>query len=198
MIRPIITYGSDVWCCRVKNLSCTDKEFLEFSKHVLRVKTTCNTIVYGEYGRIPPSAFCHINALSFANRLKTLPAGTSAKSVYTVLDDLHHQGFKTWLSRIEDMFNLFSVTMRDNVSEFKRHCCSKVINNFISKWHNEMNVDNKSLLRTYRLLKFDFAAESYMYNVKDVRYRSVLTKLCASSHIVEIERDRYIKPKVPS
>ena len=104
MIRPITTYGGDVWGCRVKNISCIDKKFLEFSKRILRVKTTtCNTIVYGECGHLPPSVFCHINALFLAHRLKTLPAGTLAKSIYTELEDLHHQCFKTWVSRIEDM-----------------------------------------------------------------------------------------------
>ena len=58
MIRPITTYGSDVWGCKVKNISCIDKELLEFSKRILRVKTTtCNTIVYGECGHLPPSVF---------------------------------------------------------------------------------------------------------------------------------------------
>ena len=73
-----------------------------------------------------------------------------------------------------------------------------MINDFINKWYNELNVDHKSLLRTYCLFKFDFGTESYLYNVKDVRYRSAISKLRASSHILEIERGRYTKPKVPS
>ena len=145
MIRPITTYDSDVWGRWVKNR--INKEFLEISKHILRVKTkTCNTIVHGECGHLPPPVFCHINALSFVHRLKTLPTGTLAKSVYTEIEDLHHQAFKTWVSMIEDMVDSLGVTMGGNVSEFKRHCRSKVINNFINKWYNELNVDHKPLL----------------------------------------------------
>ena len=81
--------------------------------------------------------------------------------------------------------------MGGNVNEFKRHCRSKVINDFINKWYNELNVDHKPLLRTYCLFKFDFGTESYLYNVKDVRYRSAISKLRVSSHILEIERGRY-------
>ena len=110
---------------------------------------------------------CHSNALSFAHRLKTLPAGTLAKSVYTELKNLHHQGFKTWVSRIEDIVDSFGVTMGGNVNEFRRHCRSKVINHFINKWYNELNVDHKPLSRTYCLIKFDFWTESYLCNVKD-------------------------------
>ena len=61
-----------------------------------------------------------------------------------------------------------------------------------------MNVDHKPLLRTYCLFKFDFGTESCLYNVKDVRYRSAISKLRASSHILEIGRGRYTKPMVPS
>ena len=150
------------------------------------------------YSHIPPSVFCYINAFSFAHRLKTLPEGTLAKSVYTELEDLHHRGFKTWVSRIEDMVDSFGVTMGGNVNEFKRHYRSKVINNFVIKWYNELNVDHKPLLRTHCLFKFDFGTESYLYNIKDVRYQSAITKLRASSHILEKERGRYTKPKVPS
>ena len=89
-VRPITAYGSDVWGCNL-DLCYTDKVFLDFIKYVLRVKaTTCTTIVYGECGRLPPSVFCHINALCFAYRLLTLPAHTLAKSVYSELERLHH------------------------------------------------------------------------------------------------------------
>ena len=99
---------------------------------------------------------------------------------------------------MEDMVDSLCVTMGGNANELKKQCRSKVINNFINKWYNELNVDHKPLLRTYCLFKFDFGTESYLYNVKDVRYRSAISKLRASSHILEIERVRYTKPKVPS
>ena len=55
------------------------------------------------------------------------------------------------------------------------------------------------LLRTHCLFKFEFGTESsHLYNIKDVRYRSAITKLRVCSHILEIEHGRYIKPKVVS
>ena len=57
IVRPITTYGSDVWGCNL-DLHYTDKVFLDFIECVFRVKaTTCTTIVYGECGRLPPSVF---------------------------------------------------------------------------------------------------------------------------------------------
>ena len=79
IVRPITTYGSDVWGCNI-DLHYTNKVFLDFIKCALRVKaTTCTTIVYGECGRLPLSVFCHKNVLCFAYRLLTLPAHTLGK-----------------------------------------------------------------------------------------------------------------------
>ena len=198
IVRPIATYGSDVWGCNT-DLHYTDKVFLDFIKCVLRVKaTTCTTIVYGECGRLPPSVFCHINVLCFAYRLLTLPAHTLAKSVYSEFERLHHQGFETWVSKVHEMAHTYGVRMSGNTMEFKMHCQSQVKEHFTNEWHDSLSARERPLLRTYRLFKSSFGPESYLLNVKDQRYRTAITKLRASSHISEIERGRYSKPIVPS
>ena len=198
IVRPITTYGSDVWGCNI-DLHYTDKVFLDFIKCVLRVKaTTCTTIVYGKCGRLPPSVFCHINVLCFAYRLLTLHAHTLAKSVYSELERLHHQGFETWVSKIHEIAHTYGVRMSGNTVEFKMHCQAQVKEHFINEWHDGLSARERPLLRTYRLFKSSFGPESYLFNLKDQRYRTAITKLRASSHILEIERGRYSKPIVPS
>ena len=90
--------------------------------------------------------------------------------------------------------------MGDNVNEFKRHCHSKVINNFINKWYNELNVDHKTLLRTYCLFKF-VLEPSHICTI-DVQRRKISVSDNKTprqfSYLKEIERGRHIKPKVPS
>ena len=61
---------------------------------------------------------CYVDEVLFLHRLQTLPAGTSAKSVHTELDNLHHKSLKTWVSRIEDIWDSLGVTMGSTVSEF--------------------------------------------------------------------------------
>ena len=54
LIRPILTYGSDVWGLSKTGLDVglIDKVFLNFARCTLSVKATIfNSIVYGEYGR---------------------------------------------------------------------------------------------------------------------------------------------------
>ena len=157
---------------------------LYFIKCVLRMKaTTCTTIVYGECGRLPLSVFCYINVLCFAYSLLTLPAHTLAKSVYSESERLHHQGFETWVSKVHEMGHTYGVRMSGNTVEFKMHCQSQVKEHFINEWHDGLSAPGRPLLRTHRLFKSSFGPESYLFNVKDQRYRTAITKLRASSHI---------------
>ena len=151
IVRPITTYGSDVWGCNI-DLHYTDKVFLDFIKCVLRVKaTTCTTIVYGECVRLPPSVFCHINVLCFAYRLLTLPAHTLAKSVYSELERLHHQGFETWVSKVHDMAYTYGVRMSGNTVEFKMHCQSQVKEHFINERHDGLSARERPLLMSIQI-----------------------------------------------
>ena len=113
--------------------------------------------------------FCHINVLCFAHRLLTLPAHTLAKSVYSELERLHHQGFETWVSKVHEMAHTYGVRMSGNTVEFKMHCQSQVKEHFINEWHDRLSARERPLLRTYRLFKSSFGPESYLFNVKKTK-----------------------------
>ena len=94
MIRPIITYGSDVWGLCKSGLHDLDKLFLKYIHCVLCIKaTTSNIIVYGKCGKFPPSIYCHANVLCYFHRLLTMHHGSTVKSVFNVLCNLNDQGF---------------------------------------------------------------------------------------------------------
>ena len=120
------------------------------------------------------------------------------RSQYSELERLHHQGFETWVSKVHEMAHTYGVRMSGNTVVFKMHCQSQVKEHFINEWHDGLSARERPLLRTYRLLQSSFGPESHLFNVKDQRYRTAITKLRASSHILEIERGRYSKPMVPS
>ena len=83
LIRPILTYGSDIWGFNKSATNALDKVALNYYRCVLSVKaTTCNAIVYGECGRFPPHVYLYANVLSYYHRLLTMPAGKIVKSVF--------------------------------------------------------------------------------------------------------------------
>ena len=68
-------------------------------------------------------------------------------------------------------------------------------NIYIKKWEDDLC--NFPILRTYRLFKREFVLESYLVNIKDYNLRKCLSKFRMSSHCLEIEKGRHVKPKIP-
>ena len=198
LIRPILTYGSDVWGLRKAGLDVINKVFLNFIRCTLNVKaTTCNAIVYGECGRFPLSVFCHINVLCYVHRLLTMPGDRIVKSVFHTLDTLHGQGFTTWVTKAYDLAQTYNIDMSAcavlTARQFKSLCTERTKSVFVENWHTQLC--DKPLLRSYRLYKNDFHTECYLDYINVPKYRISITKIRASSHDLEIERGRYTRPK---
>ena len=110
MIRPIITYTSDVWGLNKSGLNDLDKLFLLFL--LLCVKaTTSNVVVFGECGKFPPSMYCQANVLCYLHRLLTMQPGRIVKSVFNSLHNLNNQGFQSWVSRSYDLAESYEIDM---------------------------------------------------------------------------------------
>ena len=102
-IKPISTYGTDVWGHRKSGLDMVDKVMLRYCRRVLNVKaTTSNIMVHGECGMLPPSVQCIISYMCYMNRLYHMPGGTIAERVYEQLNKLHSMGFTTWITRVNE------------------------------------------------------------------------------------------------
>ena len=139
MIRPIITYGSDVWGLCKSGLHDLDKLFLNYIRCVLCIKaTTSNIIVYGECGKFPPSIYCHVNVLCYLHRLLTMHRGSTVKSVFNVLCNLNDQGFQTWISRAYDLATIYQIDMNScadlSSSQFKKFCYERLKNSLMNSW----------------------------------------------------------------
>ena len=107
LIRPVLTYGSDVWGHRKSGLKEIDRVFMRYVRCVLNVKaTTSNVIVIGECGRYPPSVFCHISLLCFSNRMYHMSDTKLSKQVYSELLKLHENGFPNWISNVTELSKL--------------------------------------------------------------------------------------------
>ena len=56
----------------------------------------------------------------------------------------------------------------------------------------------KNKLRTYRQIKSDMNFENYLEDIKNPQYRSAMTKLRISAHILHIETGRYTNTTLSS
>ena len=61
-----------------------------------------------------------------------------------------------------------------------------------------IKAQNSIKLRTYIKFKFDHSLEEYLFYIPDTRWMKALSRLRMSSHMLEIERGRHVKPrKIP-
>ena len=197
LIQPILTYGSDIWGVNATGRECVDKVLLWYLRLVLGVKaTTSSVITLGECGIIPPGVICKVNAILYVERLKGLPESSIVKTVFKEQQRLHELGFRTWYGKVCDLARSYGINLESHNT--KKFVKTTLLNSFKETWQSELQDINKNpILRTYNMLKWEYKPEPYMYLVKSQKYRNALTKIRASSHILEIERGRYTRPKTP-
>ena len=133
-MRPILTYGSEVWGFCKSGLLDLDRVLL---RCICAVKaTTSNFIVIGECGQFPPSISCHISLLSFFDRLYHMPNSQLelVKHVYNQLLRLHEQGFSNWITRVLDLSKIYDIDATGVNRCFRNVCKFKVNAYFINGW----------------------------------------------------------------
>ena len=76
--------------------------------------------------------------------------------------------------------------------DFKTYCKLFIGNKFRENWELDVqNIDKNPILRTYAKIKTTFGIEKYLELVKNFSYRNVITKICTSSHALEIKKGRH-------
>ena len=154
-------------------------------------------MVIGESGQLPPSVFSHISVLSYMGRLQTLPAHTVVKRIYTELFRLHSCGLHNWVTKVLELSKRYGINFNEiNSRNFKLECKRAVKTHFESQWvADTQNLPKNPILRSYSLYKHGLYFEPYLDSISDSRYRTALTRLRTSSHVLEIERGRYTVSK---
>ena len=193
VVRPILTYGSDVWGVNKMGMEEVDKFFMQFLKRTLGVKqSTSSIIVIGETGQIPPSTDCMCNVVKFLNRLEYMDNNVLVRKVYNELCFLEKCGFKTWYSKAWELVFKYKLKPKSNLDAFKLESKYNIKNAFIKKWlYDVKDIQSNPILKTYSIFKQDFGLETYLEKVTNSKYRHALIKLRTSSHDLNIELGRH-------
>ena len=82
-----------------------------------------------------------------------------------------------------------------NSSNLKLECKRAVKTRFESQWEaDNQNLAQNPILKSYSLYKHGLYFEPYLDSISDNLYRTAITRLRTSSHVLEIERGRYTVP----
>ena len=133
-VKPILTFGSDIWGLNSVAQDKIDVFHRAFLKHLLCVKTsTCNSFVYGETGCFPLSIDLSAFTYRFFHRLINLPKTTLAKYVFDEMMRLSNLGFNSWVTKVHQ--SLTEIGLNDSLSlpvgKFKILCYSKLREKYI-------------------------------------------------------------------
>ena len=117
------------------------------------------------------------------------------KKVYYELENLTQQGFDTWVGALRKISESQQLNLHMYPYKFHQQCQDIVRSKIIQEWAADIADTSKHpILRTYRYIKSSFRTEPYLYLVDDKR---AISQLRCSSHILNVEKGRYTRPRTP-
>ena len=108
-------------------------------------------------------------------------------------------GIITWVTRVGELVETYSINIDDSPAKFKSECKRSVFGKFTRKRIEDVqNIQRNHILRTYCKIKQEFGMETYLELIKNHKYRTAMAQLRTSSHApgtLSIEYGRYTRPK---
>ena len=156
--------------------------------------STCNVMVYGEFGQIPLSCDLLCNSFIYYHRLLNMPSGSLVKYVFDEMIQLNAVGYSSWVTKVEEMALLYNIDFESHDSnlKFKKACRKAVTQNFLTSWKSDLLDFRKfPILRNYNYFKTEFSFENYLDCVKIRKHSIALARFRCSSHHLAIETGRW-------
>ena len=200
MIKPILTYGSEVW--GLYNLNSIETFYLSFLKSILFVKkSTPNCYIYGDFGVYPLEIEIKMGVVKYW--LKIIRPKTShdnyVRKIYLQLLFLNitNPNQITWVSQVKDMFNsmglgfIWNRQKVSNETQFLKIFRQRLEDMYKQEWHAQVSRTTDG--RIYKSIKDTFEFENYLQLPKHLRI--AISKIRMSSHLFYIERGRWYNIK---
>ena len=195
-----MNYGSEVW--GFSKATAVERVHLQFCKRLLGVKkSTQNDFIYGELGRTTCIIRRYLLIIKFWFKILSIGSTKYIKLVYhMMLNDLDRNPALInfdWTSLLEDLlcsmrFNV--VWQQQGVGNFKNFISvfkQRLTDTFIQNWHSR--IENSSRALSYRSFA-TFQFQPYLDNVNVSKYLFAFSKLLLSSHRLEVEAGRWVRP----
>lgn len=198
LITPILNYACEVW--GIFQANTVERTHLQFCKKLLGVKkATQNDFVYGELGRTNFITKRYFMIVKYWFKILFSPENKYIKMIYNLmlldLEQLPHKlnwaslvwhllmslGFyEVWLQQGVGNYNVFMLVLQQRLND-----------NFIQEWQARITSSTRATFyKTFA--KFQF--QPYLDRINVLKLSQALSKLRMSSHRLEIESGRWVKP----
>ena len=198
LILPILNYGSEVWGFSQAN--AIERVHLQFCKRLLGVKkTTQNDFIYGELGRTTCITKRYLLIIKYWFKILYCGSTKYIKLVYNMmLNDLERNpAKKNWASLLHNL--LLSMGFNDvwlqqgvgNYNNFISMFKQRLSDVFIQNWHSRIEQSSRAV---FYMSFATFQFQPYLGKVNVSKYLNALSTLRMSSHRLEVEAGRWVKP----
>ena len=135
------------------------------------------------------------------SRLNMLPTNDFLSKIYRELTNLSRQGHNTWAGRVDNAISKYIVNLpchTNAINIFVNTVREMRYSQFISQWKTDLQENRKwPKLDTYKMIKHDYRVEPHILYVRNKKYQRALTRLRVSSHKLNIEAGRHVRPYIP-
>ena len=198
LIRPILTYGCDVWGDEFSKKSPVEDVNVGFCRYILGVSQKTPIMgLYSELGRYPLDVFIKQQSIRFYNRIQN-SSNILLKEASSVNKDLKSKWFHEMTSLLNRIKQYSVINMHSKITATQLIKINSGIKQlFSSNWKIEIDNDKrgdsneKNKLRKYRIIKSGIELEPYLIKFHNIDLRTSLVKFRLSDHNLKIETGRH-------
>lgn len=198
LIMPILSYGCEVWGFIPGN--AIERVHIQFCKRLLGVKkTTQNDFVYGELGRTNCRTKRYLSIVKYWFKILSCHDNKYIKLVYNLMvKDMDLVPNKVnWASLVRHLLmslGFYEVWLEQGVGNYNVFISllkQRLTDTFIQKWQERL--ENSTRANFYKRIAI-FQFQPYLYKVNVQKFSQAFSRLRMSSHRLEIESGRWVKP----
>lgn len=198
LITPILNYSCEVWGFMQANQ--VERVHLSFCKKILGVKkSTQNDFVYGELGRTTYQTKRYFIIIKYWFKILSVQNNKYIKIIYELmLRDLERlPGKANWASLIRHLLmtlGFYDVWLGQGVGNYEGFMSTlkqRLTDNFVQNWHSRLEESSRAIF--YRSIA-SFQFQPYLEHLNVTKFSQAITKLRVSSHRLEIESGRWVRP----
>ncbi|MCG8093252.1 MAG: hypothetical protein JAZ17_06420 [Candidatus Thiodiazotropha endolucinida] len=198
LIMPILNYGSEVWGFIQAN--SIERVHLQFCKRLLGVKkTTQNDFVYGELGRTNCISKRFTLIIKYWFKILASDSKKYIKLVYNMMlrDMESRPNTVNWASLVRHLLmsvGFYEVWLQQGVGNYTAFISlfkQRITDIFIQNWHARLDDSSRAIFyKSFATFQF----QPYLDKVNVYKYIQAFSRLRMSSHRLEIEAGRWVKP----
>ena len=198
LVTPTLNYGSEIWGFIQGNT--IERVHLQFCKRLLGVKkTTQNDFIYGELGRTNFLTKRYLLIIRYWFKILSADERKYVKLIYRLMqNDIEARpNTVNWASLLRDLLSslgFHEVWIHQGVGNYNNFIAAvkqRLTDTFIQNWTARLEESTRAnFYRTFAAFKL----QPYLDNVNVSKFRYALSRLRMSSHRLEVESGRWVKP----